>query len=733
MAFRIRALLFALLSFTAIWLVASAISGTGSADAARYAVAQCGWHVSQDAAWYDLSADRFSKSNYCQTPDSADPFDGVHMLSQTRSTTKTVGGTRFATWRWQAPPGTGIVNVHGQRWQYLRDGFQHRLGGVSGGAFSPFLALSDTDSVKRDFNAGFWPFAEAFESRLVCYKTEDKLCNAEGTVLAGVRGLTITIDDSVVPTTQVSGGLTAQSWLRGDQSLEYGDTDAGSGVRFAETYIDGAIRARSETNCGKVLINGQWRGTKMQPCPTGVLASHGIDTRTLSDGPHMLQHCALDFAVNIACIAARAIYVDNNPPSAPKALKVTGGEEWRKSNGFELTWTEPDQSPASPIVASVHRMFGPEGFQGGPWIHPDKERVSDVRVPGSGEFRVELWLVDQAGNVDENRKAEVTLRLDEVPPAGYFLDPPAEDPGLIRVPVSDRYSGVSTVNVAWRVENGDSWQEIPGVLSGGAEQMLVARLPEDLPKGMIVLRAAIADRAGNVTVTDRRANGSQMTVNTAWKDQTTLAAGLSKGPEAGTGSVQVGYGEGARLSGRLSGVNSGGIASAELTVTEFPYLGSRADVSHRTVTTDPRGYFELWLAAGPGRRVKVDYPGARLLDQASSSTLEMGVTGRLSFKVKPRRLRTGGRVRFRGRVSALGAWQPSRGNVVQIQYFEKSARRWRPVVLARTDRHGRFRSSYRFRYITGVAKIRLRALLIPSSRFPYSGAASNPVLIRVRE
>jgi hypothetical protein len=79
-----------------------------------------------------------------------------------------------------------------------------------------------------------------------------------------------------------------------------------------------------------------------------------------------------------------------------------------------------------------------------------------------------------------------------------------------------------------------------------------------------------------------------------------------------------------------------------------------------------------------------------------------------------------------------GAWHPTRGNVVQIQYFEESARRWRPVALTRTDRHGRYRTGYRFRYITGVARIRLRAVLVPSSRFPYSGAASKPAVIRVR-
>src|SRR5689334_3625578 len=95
------------------------------ATAARYTVTQCGWHVGMDAGWADTSADKFTRSSYCQTPASADPFENVHIVSQTKNAADTVGGGRFARWRWTAPGGTGIVTVEGQRWHYLNDGFQH--------------------------------------------------------------------------------------------------------------------------------------------------------------------------------------------------------------------------------------------------------------------------------------------------------------------------------------------------------------------------------------------------------------------------------------------------------------------------------------------------------------------------------------------------------------------------------------------------------------------------------
>ncbi|MCB0860788.1 MAG: hypothetical protein KDB54_09070 [Solirubrobacterales bacterium] len=733
MAFRNRFAALAVILLAITFFAISAVAATDGAAAARYVVAQCGWHAGQDASWFDSSADKFGKSNYCQTPESADPFEGVHLISQVKNSAKTVGGTRFASWRWQAPAGTGIVNIHGQRWQYLRDGFQHRLGGVPpNSSFVPFLELDYSDGTKRDFWQGFEPYARAFEARLVCYRPSDKTCDSNGTVLAGVRSLTISIDDAVRPTAQAGGALTGSGWLRGSQSLIFSNRDTGSGLRFAQTLIDGALRAHSEMNCAKTMVSGQWRGTKMQPCPTASTGTQAVDTRTLSDGPHTLRHCAFDFAGSSGCTAELPIRVDNNPPAAPKGMVVEGGEGWHRVNGFKLAWTNPDQGAASPIAASLFRLTGPDGYAGGPWGRDGSGRISGIQVPGPGEYRVKVWLIDQAGNSNEAHAAEATLRLDNVPPTGYFVEPPEEDPALIRVPVADRYSGVRGGNIAWRSADGGSWHQIPTRFLGG-EQLLTARFPDDLPRGSWVLRAAIADAAGNLTVTDRRANGSQMTVRTPLRDETLISAALSGGRNrSGRSRIEIGYGQRARLEGRLTGPGNQGIGGVDLTVTETSLPGSRAGQRSRSVRTDSHGYFSLWLARGPGRRVGVSFAGTRRLEESSSGLLDLKVRGRLSFRARPKRLRTGQRIRFSGRVLARGARQPARGNLVQIQYFEESARKWRPVTLARTDRVGRYRSGYRFRYITGVARIRLRALLVPTSRFPYSGAASKPVQIRVR-
>jgi len=72
-----------------------------------------------------------------------------------------------------------------------------------------------------------------------------------------------------------------------------------------------------------------------------------------------------------------------------------------------------------------------------------------------------------------------------------------------------------------------------------------------------------------------------------------------------------------------------------------------------------------------------------------------------------------------------------RGKLVAIQYLERATGRWRPALVVRTDAKGRFDTSYRFRYVTGVARIRLRATAPAEGGWPFARGSSSPVTITV--
>ena len=150
------------------------------ARAGKYAVAQCGWHVGADADWADTTGGaKFRPDAYCAPPAGADPFDGAHLKSFTREGEATVSGTRFARWRWEAPPGTGITQVRGTWWHALHDGIEQRIGvGTAGTAASTPFACGRRapTSTPRDFVAGFARRSRRFEDRLLCARAEGKWC-----------------------------------------------------------------------------------------------------------------------------------------------------------------------------------------------------------------------------------------------------------------------------------------------------------------------------------------------------------------------------------------------------------------------------------------------------------------------------------------------------------------------------------------------------------------------------
>lgn len=730
------------------------------AGAGKYAVAQCGWRVGADASWADTTGGaKFRPDSWCVPPAGADPFDGVHVKSFTKNAA-TVSGNRYARWRWVAPPTTGITRVSGTWWHALHDGMQQRIGSLDwGGGFHPFAAAGSTDVALRDFVAGFSPRA-AIEDRLLCARAADKWCSLEQTSWSALRALTITVQDDVPPAAGLDGPLTAGGWQRGSRSVGFWGNDAGAGVHLGETTIDGARVAFTEYACAKVSIGGEWRGARMQPCLTKVSGGATVDTARFSDGTHVLGHCAFDFAGNVGCPAGRTIRIDNNPPAAPRGLALAGGEEWRRVNDFDFAWSNPGQGKASPIGAARWRITGPGGYDSGEKT-TDGRGIQDLRnrtVPRPGVFQIRVWLRDEAGNSKSSSNAQATMRLDYVAP-GVAFEPvegqaSSELPDKVAAAVFDEHSGPARGEIRYQRLGTDRWLRLPTELKdvekAGAAR-LVARVPGELAPGTYLFRAEAADRAGNEAASTRRADGTQMALRVlpaahpassahpqpaatparaTSRAKTRIFARLRRGRRRGH-SVTVPFGAGARLSGRLLTAGGAGLAHRRLRVVSRFSRGSFRRKRVETARTGKRGGFRLDLPLGPSRRVTVRFRGAPGLAPSRRAGISLRVRGGLSFGAGPRELRTGETVRLWGRVRSRGAPLPRRGKLVAVQYFESEAGRWRPVLVTRSDHGGRFHARYRFRYVRGRAKIRLRAVALAEERWPYAPGASGPLTVRV--
>jgi hypothetical protein len=728
------------------------------ATAGKYSVAQCGWHLDADADWWDSTGGaKFRRDAWCATPAGSDPFDGAHLKSFTKGGS-TVSGTRFARWRWVAPPGTGITRVSGTWWHTLHDGMEQRIGvGTWSGGFDPFASAGNTDVTPRSFTVGFASPQPALEDRLLCARAESKWCSIEPGSWSAVRALTITIQDDGGPGAWIGGDLTAGGWRRGIQGIAFSGSDGGAGVRFGETLLDGNRVSLVEYPCAKASIGGEWRGTKMQPCLTGVSGSASVDTTRFSDGSHSLRHCATDFAGNVACSGDRTVGIDNNPPAHPRKLTLAGGETWRRVDNFDFSWSNPDQGPASPIWGAYWRITGPAGYDTGVQLAPGRDiaALADRTLPRPGVFVLHLWLRDEAGNANPSSAIEATMRLDDVPPGVAFeavAEPTAAElPRAVSAQVRDEHSGPARGGIEYRRLNGERWLELPTKLEqeGAGTARLTAAVPESLEPGTYVFRASAEDGAGNAASTTRRVDGTEMALRkTPPPVGPSRAAAASPDAARAPGAktrlfaklrwrrlsgpkVTVPFGAGAALSGRLLNADGAGLAGRRLRVVSRPSRGSLTERRVELVETGAHGGFRLALPAGPSRRITVAYRGESGLSAARRPALALRVRGAATLSVTPRSLSTGHSVLLRGRVRTRGAALPRRGKLVAIQYYESEARLWRPVLVTRSDHGGRFHARYRFRYIVGTAQIRLRAVALAEERWPYVPGASRPITVRV--
>lgn len=437
----------------------------------------------------------------------------------------------------------------------------------------------------------------------------------------------------------------------------------------------------------------------------------------------------------------------------PFDFQVLGGPAWRAQNDFDVRW----RNPAGREVAGASWRLGAPGIFTAPVFVPGSglTELDGLRVPAAGAWELTVWLRDASGWEFPPFAAKAMLLLDDVPPAVSFLpgDSEALPPQLVAA-VADPLSGVADGSIAYRRLDRDAWTGLQTQIRAGAlGTELVAATPELKPGTAYLFRAEARDGAGNVGTTTLRADGTPMSLRAPEggggagpggavagavgpaapqrPTQLLVALAASRGGGHGRGGLTVDYGDPVLLRGRLSG-EDGGLAGRRVRVVSRPAAGARGGVEVESVTAAADGSFELRLPPGPSRRLTVAFAGDAV-QRPVRRRLALRVRGGVSLTASPRRLRTGGLLQLRGRVGSRGGRVPRSGKLVTISYWERAARRWRPVIVTRSDRAGRFAAGYRFRYVTGVARIRLRATVPAEADWPYAPGSSRPLTVEVRD
>ena len=190
------------------------------------------------------------------------------------------------------------------------------------------------------------------------------------------------------------------------------------------------------------------------------------------------------------------------------------------------------------------------------------------------------------------------------------------------------------------------------------------------------------------------------------------------------------YGRAQTVIGRLLAPSGAPISGALVEASITPADQGARSAALASVRTAADGTFRMRLPArAPSSTIALAYRSV-LSSAVPSATaaLALIVPAGLTLRVAPRVSHVGGRIRFRGILH--GGPIPPGGKQLVLQASSPGSR-WRTFEAISTDRRGRYRASYRFRF-PGHVTYRFRAVSPAEADYPFARGASNVVRVRER-
>ncbi|MDW5594174.1 hypothetical protein VSS74_07500 [Conexibacter stalactiti] len=474
--------------------------------------------------------------------------------------------------------------------------------------------------------------------------------------------------------------------------------DAGGGVYRSILEVDGAEVTREVVDenggrCGDVEPEtaDPYEFAAPLPCPLMVAGSVEFDSAALTDGTHTIALRVEDAAGNQSAVVQRTVTSHNAPISisAPwlggdpriGGLVSTDAGGWDGApDAFEYRWLRCDAAGAN--CAAIVGASGPQH--------------SPIAADAYHRLVAEVVAGNSSGSAVA-RSAPSDLVADAEGRTAPGGSPRPGDP----TDNGDR-GGTGDGGAA----PGGSGGPGAGASGGGSGS---AGGGAGGVAGIPTLQNPLGDQAGRapngrgasararVTLALRRAGGGSATrVRSAINRRWTVVGRLTDG----TGRAI----EGARLN-------------------LLHRVAGRRWVARGLVRTGPGGRFTQTLPGGPSRTVRVTYfPFGDSDAFRASNTVSIDVLAPLTIKTDRRILGARRTVTISGR--AGGGSIPAGGLLVTLQGYQQGWG-WRTFRTIRTNRGGAWRTSYRFRAISG--RFAFRALVPQQGRYPFVTTTSRSV------
>jgi hypothetical protein len=654
------------------------------------------------------------------------------------STVPGVGGG----WFFRAPPGTWIegFRLHGAL--YGVRGWQATLfSETTGTIYENCPGATCPGAAKYLYDVAYPGGGAAIFIRVRCGSAAGCPNNAGLTGYFRLYPSTFTLADLTLPAVAIAGGsVIGGGWIAGTRTLAVSGAD-NTGIAEYRASIDGALVSRAVQSCNY---------THKAPCPSG-RGSLDVPTAGLRDGDHTVTAEAVDAGGNVNAVSAR-IRTDNTPPTQPLDVRVAGGAGWRATSTVKVSWTNPPQAMA-PIagarywlcpshrvdVSSQEKARLQARCVSGSRAGANLRAIDDLKLPGPGLWRLELWLIDAAGNQEPASATSVDgLGFDDTPPADIAFAPTdPQNPTRIHVRASEPVSGIAAGTIEARRDGEQAWR--PLATEPAADGLTAVINDEILPKGLYFLRARVVNAAGLEASDDRDASAQPAILRLPLRLASRITAG-GRGARTCRGHGRrrscrhrlvirpsVAVGRSTRLFGRLT-LAGRALPGAPVEVWRRLALEGAGWVRIATLSSSRTGRFAYLARRGPARTIRFRYPGTPTI-RGRNSDVALRVRATTSIRSTHRTVINGEYVTFRGRLK--GGWIPPAGALVELQVFSRG--HWRTFAQPRARATtGRWAYRYRFETVRGRAVFRFRARIRRQPGLPFTTGASRTVRVNVR-
>jgi hypothetical protein len=351
-----------------------------------------------------------------------------------------------------------------------------------------------------------------------------------------------------------------------------------------------------------------------------------------------------------------------------------------------------------------------------------------LSVPAPGDYTLQVWLEDEAGNQSYALTASdpMHLRFDPDAPVLAFEAPDPADPLRVSVLAEDTQSGLASGEIEMRRMGGDAWHGLATTIVG---RRLVGYVDDErFRTGAFEFRARATDTAGNEGSTSRQADGARATIALPVRFVTRLSVGLRR-PAARRRArrqrllsrARVPFGRQVRLLGRLTNADGQPLDDATVEVLSDTSNDATGWVSAGIAHTDRAGRFSYVARANRSKTLRFRYAGSRRIHSAEDE-FRLGVPAVTTIRARPRKLLNGETVTLSG--SVLTGPLPPAGKLIEIQAFFRD--RWRTFSTTRANARGHWRFEYQFDGTRGRVWYRLRARLPAEGGYPFD-TGDSPV------